>query len=228
MSDTSALRCGVCGGPARAPFHAPHTPEISPDMDMRPGEPVRSTLRDWVQACGKCGAAAWDLTTLTPDAKAVVESAAYRDLNLDAAEDTLLFRRWAMICQAAGDAEMAAEATLMAAWAADDGADMVDAAGRRREVAALWGTPTDLPDALRLLDVLRRAGEFAAVEAQAQACAKRDLDAFARAVVAFQRDRAAARDTGRHLLSSATAQHALPADLPKPRFWALLFGALPS
>ena len=133
-------------------------------MDMRPGEPMRSTLRDWVQACGKCGAAAWDLSTLPAGTKAVVESAPYHALSLEAAEDTRLFRRWAMICVAAGDQEMAAETTLMAAWAADDGADMVEAAKLRRDVAALWGEPADLSKALRLLDVLRRAGEFAAVE----------------------------------------------------------------
>ena len=137
-------------------------------MDMRPGEPMRSTLRDWVQACGKCGAAAWDLSTLPAGTKAVVESAPYHALSLEAAEDTRLFRRWAMICVAAGDQEMAAETTLMAAWAADDGADMVEAAKLRRDVAALWGEPADLSKALRLLDVLRRAGEFAAVETRGQ------------------------------------------------------------
>jgi hypothetical protein len=223
MSGTSDWRCGVCGGPVRAPLHAPHQPEIGPDMDMRPGEPVRSTLRDWVQACGTCGAAAWDLSALSPAAKTVVESAPYRSLSLEAAEDTLLFRRWAMICQAAGDAETAAEATLMGAWAADDGADMLEAAKLRRDVAASWGTPKDLPTALRLLDVLRRAGEFGAVETQAQRLAGTVLDAFAASVVAFQRDRAAARDTGRHLLSSAPLHHVLPDRLPMPKFWDLLF-----
>ena len=222
MSGASELRCAVCAGPARSPFHAPRPPELAPDMDMRPGEPMRSTLRDWVQACGKCGAAAWDLSTLPAATKAVVESAPYHALSLEAAEDTLLFRRWAMICVAAGDYEMAAETTLMAAWAADDGADMVEAAKLRRDVAALWGEPADLPTALRLLDVLRRAGEFAAVETRGQKLAAGELDEFAAAVVAFQRGRAAARDVGRHLLSSAVASHVLPRDLAIPKFWNAL------
>jgi len=223
MSGASEPRCAVCGGPARPPFHAPRPPELAPDMDMRPGEPVRSTLRDWVQGCGKCGAAAWDLTALPPQAAAVVQSAPYRALSGEAAEDTLLFRRWAMICVAAGDAEMAAEATLMAAWAADDAADVTEAAKLRRDVAAQWAEPADLMTALRLLDVLRRAGEFSAVETRGQALAARGLDAFAAAVVAFQRDRAAARDVGRHLLSTAAPNHALPPDLPTPKFWGVLF-----
>ena len=222
MSGASELRCAVCAGPARSPFHAPRPPELAPDMDMRPGEPMRSTLRDWVQACGKCGAAAWDLSTLPAATKAVVESAPYHALSLEAAEDTLLFRRWAMICVAAGDHEMAAETTLMAAWAADDGADMVEAAKLRRDVAALWGEPADLPTALRLLDVLRRAGEFAAVETRGQKLVAGEPDEFAAAVVAFQRNRAAARDVGRHLLSSAVASHVLPRDLAIPKFWNAL------
>lgn len=223
MSESSALHCAVCGGPARAPFHAPRRPEIAPDLDMRPGEPVRSTLPDWVQACGNCGAAAPDLSTLPPEAKSVVESAAYRALRTEAAEDTLLFRRWAMLCLAASDKETAAEATLQAAWAADDGDDAVEAAKLRRDVAALWGDPPNQATALRLLDVLRRAGEFAAVEALGAQMAAGGLDAFAAAVVAFQRARAAERDAGRHLLSSAVPDHVLPSELPKPKFWNRLF-----
>ncbi len=223
MSGTSTLHCAICGAPARARFHAPRPPEIAPDLDMRPGEPVRSTLRDWLQACGTCHAAGPDLSALPPGAKAVVESPAYRALSLEAAEDTLLFRRWAMICLAAGDGVAAAEALLQGAWAADDAADMTEAAKLRRDVAALWGAQADPATALRLLDVLRRAGEFAAVEAQAGKLAAGGLDAFAAAVVAFQRARAAERDVGRHLLSSAAPNHALPGNLPTPKFWQWLF-----
>jgi len=223
MSSTSTLHCAVCGGPVRAPFHAPRPPEIAPDLDMRPGEPVRSTLSDWLQACGKCGAAAPDLSILPPAVKSVVESTAYRALSTEAAEDTLLFRRWAMICLATGDQETAAEATLQAAWAADDGADMAEAAKLRRDVAALWGDPPDLPTALRLLDVLRRAGEFAAVAARGAQIAAGGLDGFAAAIVAFQRAHAAERDVGRHLLSSAVPGHVVPSDLPTPKFWNRLF-----
>jgi len=226
MSSTPEQRCALCGGPARRPFRAPRPPELSPDMDLRPGEPARSTLRYWVQGCGQCGAAAWDLSTLPTAARAAVESAPYRNLSLEAAADTLLFRRWAMICLATGDRAAGAEATLMAAWAADDGAHVSEAANLRRDVAALWGEPADPPTALRLLDVLRRAGEFAAVEARGQKLAAAKPDRFAAAVVGFQRDRAGARDIGRHLLSSAVPDHTLPRDLPLPNFWPVLLSQI--
>jgi hypothetical protein len=100
---------------------------------------------------------------------------------------------------------------------------MVEAAKLRRDVAALWGEPSDLPTALRLLDVLRRAGEFGAVEAWGAKMTAGRLDGFASAVVAFQRAHAAERDVGRHLLSSAAPDHAVPDDLPTPKFWDRLF-----
>jgi hypothetical protein len=223
MSETSTLHCAVCGGPARAPFCAPRPPEIAPDLDMRPGEPVRSTLRDWLQACGTCHAAGPDLSALPPEAKPTVASTDYRALSMEAVEDTLLFRRWAMICLAAGDKSAAAEAILQGAWAADDAADMTEAAKLRRDAAALWGTTPDPATALRLLDVLRRAGEFSAVDALGAQMEAGGLDAFAAAVVAFQRARAAERDVGSHLLSSAVPADLMPAALPKPKFWEWLF-----
>ena len=133
----SELTCGVCGGAARAAFRAPQ-PEIAPDLDMRPGEPTRSTLRTGSRSAPKCGAAAPDLAALPAAARAVVESDDYRMLSTTVLEETLPFRRWALICEHAGDRAQQAEALLQAAWAADDAAAMTEPAKLRTEVAALW------------------------------------------------------------------------------------------
>ena len=92
---------------------------------------------------------------------------------------------------------------LQAAWAADDSGDPVSAAAYRRRVAELWAEPADHETALRLIDVLRRAGEFDRAEAAAARLAGQELDESAAAIVAYQRERIALRDAGRHLLSSA-------------------------
>ena len=160
--------CGACGTAVRAPFRAPQ-PEIAPDLDMRPGEPARSTLRDWIQICPNCGAAAPDLAALPSTARAVVESDEYRMLSTTVLEETLPFRRWALICERTGDRPQQAEALLQAAWAADDAAAMTEPAKLRTEVAALWDGTTDIELGLRRLDVLRRAGLFDAAEAWARA-----------------------------------------------------------
>jgi hypothetical protein len=198
----SGLSCGVCGNPVRTVFRAPQ-PEIAPDLDMRPGEPVRSTLRDWIGVCSKCGAAAPDLSALPDTARPVVESAAYRMLSTTASEETLPFRRWALICEHAGDHAEQAEALLQAAWAADDAAAMSEPAKLRREVAALWGETADVELGLRRLDVLRRAGQFDEAAAWADVLTKRGADELAATIIAFQRARIAQRDVGRHLISSA-------------------------
>ena len=228
MSTTATRHCAICGAAARSPFHAPE-PEIGPDLDMRPGEPVRSMLQDWVQTCNSCGAVAPDLSMLPAGAGSVVESPAYKGLVTEASEETLPFRRWAMICRGTGDSAEAAEATLQAAWAADDAANMTEAAKLRREVAAQWRDPSDQATSLRLLDVLRRAGDFDAAEAWATKLAARGLDKTGETIVAFQRGRIAARDIGRHLVSSALPalphgpQAAQALQPPVPKFWERLF-----
>lgn len=220
--------CGVCGTAVRPAFRAPQ-PEIAPDLDMRPGEPVRSTLRDWVQVCRKCGAAAPDLAALSETAAATVGSDAYRGLALTGSEDTLPFRRWAMIAAAGGDRQEQAEALLQAAWAADDAASAAEAAALRVEVAALWGDTADVETGLRRLDVLRRAAQFDDADKWAIAITDRGLDDLASSIARFQRARIAARDVGRHLISSALPPpahrpHVSHAKRTTTGFWSRLLG----
>jgi hypothetical protein len=219
--------CSLCGAASREPFRAPR-PEIAPDLDMRPGEPARSTLRDWIQVCPGCGAAAPDVSALPPSAREVVESAAYKALSTSAGEETLPFRRWALICQRTGDHEQQAEALLQAAWAAEDAATATEAAALRAEVAALWDGTTDVEPGLRRLDVLRRAGMFDAAEAWAATMSGSGPDDVARAIITFQRARIAARDIGRPLISSAVtppahAPHVSHGQRATTGFWSRLF-----
>ena len=200
MSGTRS--CGVCGHEARPAFRAP-APEIAPDLDMRPGEPAQSTLRDWVQICPQCGAAAPDLAALSSTARAVVESDEYRLLSTQVLEETLPFRRWALIAERTGDRPQQAEALLQAAWAADDAAASSEAASLRTRVAALWSDTPDIELGLRRLDVLRRAGLFKEAEAWAVTLKEHEPDELARSIIAFQQARIAGRDIGRHLISSA-------------------------
>ena len=187
------MSCAVCGAPAPAPFRAPPA-ELAPDLDQRPGEPARSTLPRWVATCRSCGAAGPDLAALPAVAGQVVGSAAYQALDGPGRP----FLRWAMIAEAAGD-RAAAEAVLQAAWMLDDAG--LDASALRRRAVALFGPPDGPGAALRRVDLLRRAGDFtAAAQAAAPGGA---VDENSAAILAFQRDRIAARDSGRHMISSA-------------------------
>ncbi len=198
-----SAQCAVCGAPAPPPFRPPR-PEQAPDLDGRPGEPARSTLRRWVARCRSCGACGPDLTRLPNVAAKTVDCEAYRAI-------PSAFLRAAAICRAAGDAAGAAEATLQAAWEADDAGR--DARALRLGAIADWGEANwgeanwgevGSPDqALRLLDVLRRAEAFERAQARAEALATRPLDEVGVRLLAFQRERIAARDAGRYLISSA-------------------------
>jgi hypothetical protein len=199
MSEQS---CAVCGTPTPPPFRAPQ-PEIAPDLDMRPGEPVRSTLREWIQTCSNCGAAAPDLAALPASAKATVETERYRHLTIVSQEETLPFRRYALICEEAGDRGQQAEALLQAAWAADDAAAMTEAARLRSDVGALWDGTGDPELGLRRLDVLRRAGQFDVATVWAGNMLQRGQDELATKIIRFQQSRIEARDIGRHLISAA-------------------------
>lgn len=216
--------CAVCGGPARPPFRAPAA-ELAPDLDHRPGEPARSTLPRWVATCRRCGASGPDLAALPAGAGDVVRSDEYRALR--APGPAMPFLRWALICERTGDPKEAAEATLHAAWALDDAGE--DAADLRRRAAALFGEPGGPEDALRLIDILRRAGDFDAAAARAAALGNTALDENSAAILAFQRDRIATRDGARHMISSALRPPARRPHVTHGRaeatgFWGRLFG----
>jgi len=191
---------------------------------MRPGEPTRSTIAQWVQTCMGCGAVAPDVSRLGPEMIEVVESEAYLSLSARPPEATP-FLRYGMICRP-GDR---AGAMLQAAWVADDAGDEEAAVHYRKEAAACWGEPDGAENALHLIDVLRRAGLLAAADECAALIGEGAPDERDMLILAFQRARIAEGDTGRHLMSSALRP---PARMPhvaarRPRrkgFLAKLFG----
>ena len=213
------LACALCATPAPPPFRAP-PPETAPDLDGRPGEPTRSTLLRWVLRCRGCGACAPDLAQLPPAAAEIVRTDTYRALRSP-------FLRWAALVR---DTSVECEALLQAAWHAED--QGMDGTALRRRAAEAWpgrGDPDAPPEQiLRLADVLRRASLFEeASVALAPLTAMAD-DGVAR-VVAFERERIAAGDTGRHLLSSALrpparTPHVAHGKRPAAGFWGRLFG----
>jgi hypothetical protein len=152
----------------------------------------------WVQACPGCGAVAPDLAALPPDAIETVESEAYLDLHARP-DSATPFLRAAMLCHDADRAGL----LLQAAWCADDAGDDDAARHFRRETAAALGEPDGAEQALRLIDILRRAGLLDAARQCCEVIEGDAMDERGHAILAFQRGRIAAGDTGRHLMSSA-------------------------
>ena len=74
------VRCAVCGTeqpPAPLP---PRAAREAPDLDLRPGEPLRCTMASWLQQCPHCGYAAPEIARAHPAAVEAVGAAPFRAL----------------------------------------------------------------------------------------------------------------------------------------------------
>ncbi|MBR0669925.1 hypothetical protein [Neoroseomonas soli] len=201
------VTCGVCGRESRqAPFRPP-PPEQAPDLDLRPGEPVRSTMARWLQQCPHCGYAAPSIAKAHPAAAAAVSAAPFRALLQDSSHPALArrFLAWALVLEETGALHAAAEATLQAAWVADDGGRADLSRAWRQEAVALWrsGPPLDAEQTVRVVDALRRAEAWEDAEATAAELAALSPPEAVGQVIALERRLVAARDLGRHTVASA-------------------------
>jgi hypothetical protein len=201
------VTCGVCGRESRQRPFRPPPPEQAPDLDLRPGEPVRSTMARWLQQCPHCGYAAPLIAEAHPAAAAAVSAAPFRALLQDASHPPLArrFLAYAHVLEETGALHAAAEATLQAAWVADDANRPDLARAWRREAVALWrsGPPLDAEQTVRVVDALRRAEAWEDAEATAAELAGQHPPEPVAQVIALERRLIAARDPGRHTVASA-------------------------
>jgi hypothetical protein len=214
-ADAAMPRCAVCGtGSRQTPFH-PSPPEQAPDLDLRPGEPVRSTMARWLQQCPNCGYAAPNIGRAHPAAAQAVLAAPFRALMADASYPPLArrFLAWSHVLEETGALHAAAEACLQAAWVADDLNRPDLARAWRLEAVALWrsGPPLDSEQTVRVVDALRRAEAWEDADATAAALAKAGPPEAVAQVLALERRLIGAGDAGRHTVASA-----LPPPLRRP------------
>lgn len=204
---TGSIRCAVCGGESRQPPFRPGPPEQAPDLDLRPGEPLRGTMARWLQQCPHCSYAAPDIGRAHPAAADAVAAAPFRALIADTTYPPLArrFLAWALVLEETGALHAAAEATLHAAWVADDMNRPELAAAWRRDAVALWrgGPALDAEQTVRVIDALRRAEAWDDAAATAEALAGSKPEEAVAQVVALERRLIAARDAARHTMASA-------------------------
>ena len=177
----------------------------SPDLDLRPPEMQRSTIRFWLRQCPHCGYVAPDLSRAAGD-MSVVKSAAYRAILQDTHFPELARRFLAHATLVAASPNSAAQARLHAAWVCDDMRQSTQAAECRKLAAESFGAMKPFEDSEQgvttgaiLVDVLRRAGEFdqAAAECDALLQCKRAAGPL-RQVLEFQRRLAVKQDASAH------------------------------
>lgn len=199
--------CGVCGTESRQQAFRAGAPEQAPDLDLRPGQPVRGTMARWLQQCPHCGYAAPDITQAHPAAAQAVGAANFRALLNEATHPPLArrFLAWALVLEETGALHAAAEATLHAAWTADDLGKAELARSWRLEAVALWrsGPPLDAEQRVRVVDALRRAEEWTDAANTAQALlAEHPPEAVAQ-ILMLELRLIGTRDMDRHSVATA-------------------------
>ncbi len=207
--------CAICSTESRQSGFRATAPEQAPDLDLRPGEPLRGSIAHWLQQCPRCGYAAPDIREARPSAERVVAAAPFRALVNDAATPALSrrFLAWAHVLEETGALHEAAEAMLQAAWTADDLNRGDLARSWRMEAVALWrsGPALDAEQRLRVIDALRRAENWDAAHGAIEAMAREHLAEPARQVLVLEARLVEAGDARRHTVASA-----LPPPLRRP------------
>ena len=187
-------------------------------MDTRPGEPLRSTIKYWMQICPECGYAAADIGSIHEEASDLIATTEYQRQRFDSEtpEGARPFLCHALILSHVKQYADAGWTALHAAWVCDDAED--DAAARRaRELAiGYWkhgkkhGQPFgDLPEEFAMAtDVLRRARKFEeALVTCTEGIDLEDLDPVIEHVLLFEKTLIQRRDAGRYGLAAVPGLH---------------------
>jgi len=210
------VKCGNCGEENTVTVVGSTNQMQAPDLDLRPGEMMRSTLRYQVTECKKCHYCAEDIGE-KPESEAAKKAIARpmpgKGLKFRFVRAAEIMRAEA---EAAGDKRDAAKKhciaglmLLRAAWVCDDEGKSDEAAGYRRQCAAELEKVIafkekqdgELPRgfALMLCDVCRRSGDFA----KAERMARRVLNAKTREqrIAELQLELCRQKKTDRHTLN---------------------------
>ena len=166
------VKCTICGGFAKQlVLTSTNCFGGTSDLDFRPPQMMRNTMDLWVQQCPHCAYTSDNLDDPTGVSREFIESQAYQGCegNTFASELATQFYRCYMIKKADGKTMEAFYAALHGAWACDDAGDVEMAVLCRQKALELFDL-LDSPnrredDYLVKMDLLRRTGQFEAVEA---------------------------------------------------------------
>lgn len=208
--------CGACGHVFTASLILSTHTFGSPDLDTRPPEAQRSTMRAWVHRCPGCGYCSRSPSRFDESLRATLQSEAYRAVLTDTSIPELAgsFAAVSLLSDAAGQRRDAGWSLLHAAWACDDAELEVQAASLRGRAAdrflASLGDPGpsgEQPGSREAItvDCLRRSGRFAEALQLIEVGLAKDYGDIIHAVLRLQRVLVTAEDTAGHLLDEAFA-----------------------
>ena len=207
-------RCGLCATQSEFLVLASTNRMGSPDLDTRPPEMERSTMRTWVQRCPNCGYCASDVAAPRPEAAAVVSTSEYerqlQDPSYPELANSFLCR--ALIESACGEYSAEAWAFIHAVWVCDDSDHLEQAIVCRQRAAEAIARAEEHGQLLTeqegagtaiLVDLLRRSRQFD--DARLALAAHRDKieDDILLRVLDFQMGLIDQNDTSCHTVAEA-------------------------
>jgi hypothetical protein len=205
--------CFVCGISSKHTAIGSTNSFGSPDLDLRPPEMQRSTMRHWVQRCPTCGYCAASIAEGPEIARQIVTSPDYLAQRDDPAFPGLAraFLCSSLIQAATGKESAAGWDALHAAWSCDDeAADKAEFCRRKTIVLFTAVRAKDetfaqgrVTEDLLLADLYRRSGQFDQVEAVCDDGVAQRPDQLVRVLLLAQRRLAQARDSKRYTVAEA-------------------------
>ena len=203
------LQCAVCGKKSMYPvLTSTNTFGGSPDLDLRPPEMKRSTMRMWVQECPKCGYVAAEISDQTNITRDFLKASEYRHCDGIQFQSPLAarFYKFYKISREEDDHAAAFFAIHCAAWACDDIEDTENANRCRSLAIALipeLSTEDNRGDlSLVKADLLRRAGRFEELISQYESISFDDE--LLNSILALQLEKAKAGDSGCYRISDVS------------------------
>lgn len=185
----------------------------SPDLDTRPSEMLRSTMRAWVQRCPACGYCSRNAAEFDDQFRPVMDGSAYRSQLADARYPELAstFVCAAMLAEVIGRRDQAGWGYLHAAWTLDD-ANKDELARLCRDKAAdmfqallaeghSFAAEPGASEAI-VIDCLRRAGRGPEALLLIERALAQSFDENIRKILEKQRVLIQHGDTSRHLIEA--------------------------
>lgn len=162
-----SMVCSVCGESSEHNIITNSAVSGAPDLDLRPSEPHRSSIKYWIMECPSCGYCNSGIDKSVGSDKDYLSSDEYKELGGISTDSALAARfiRKALICEKAALHAESVQSYLYAAWVLDDEGDEADAgACRKSAVTVMDNNPAvfennDDFDILKA-DMLRRSGQF--------------------------------------------------------------------
>ena len=162
------LQCAICGNTNEYCVIGSYTQMTSSDLDMRPGETLRTAMQYLPQECPECHYTAFDVAKPCSVSRHFLLSKNYRSCdNLHfKSNNACQFYRIYLIQMFVKDLSSAYDAIVMAAWECDDSGDVNNASYCRSiaidlaDILLQNNYPNNKTVYLQKADFLRRTGQY--------------------------------------------------------------------